>query len=105
MSNALNAAITYKSVGGFPLGTAVASILVSLSAQTPTNNTSQSLAPNSASAAFSGLNPDVYTPSAQAQDANGNPLGSAVSGAAVTVQGSQQTVALELPASITGTAA
>jgi hypothetical protein len=69
-------AITYSQTPGFPAAAAVAAILISAVGALPANSTpiTQTVAPATASATFSGLAADTWTFTATPVDVNGNPL-------------------------------
>lgn len=92
--------IAYAPVAGFPAGSAVATVDVTAVAANPANSPAdQSVAPETPTVTFLNLQPDTYTISAQAFDANGNGFGSPVS-VTITIT-SVATVSLNLPSAVT----
>lgn len=91
--------ITYApSAPTFPAGTVVDHILCTLTGST-TPAISQSVAPLTASVTFPNVPADSYTVTAQAMDATGAPLGTAVS-TTITIT-APATISLNLPSAVT----
>lgn len=91
--------ISYADVPGFPAGSAVANINVTVSNPDATVQPVQSLPPATTSATFTATQVGNYGISVQAVDATGAALGPAVT-ATFSVQ-APSTVTLSLPSSIT----
>ena len=97
MSNAV-ATLTYADVPGFPAGSVVDHVDVSITNTATSAVTTQHVAPGTAAVTFSNVDPGSYTASAQALDGSGNTLGTAVTASfSITAPG---TVSLSLPASL-----
>jgi hypothetical protein len=97
MSNAVFS-ITYAKVDGFPAGTVVDHIAVSITdvSTTPSTTVTQNLPPDSGSATFVNVAAGDYTFSVSGQDATNTVLGTAVAGKfSITAPA---TVTLSLPA-------
>ena len=94
-------AVTYTPVPGFPAGSAVASILASITGANPANSMSQSVAPGTASIVFTNVTADSYSFSISGVDANGNVFGTPVTGTFVATGAT--TVTLNLPSAATVT--
>ena len=96
MSNAV-AIIAYANVPGFPLGTVIDHVSVSVTDQ---NNlvTKQDVKPGDTSANFTGLADGAYQATAQAFDGHGTGLGSPAT-ASFTIT-SPQTVSLSIPSAL-----
>lgn len=92
------ASVTYADVPGFPAGSKVDHVLVSIAGSSPASAQSQSVAPGTNSVVFSNVVPDSYTITVQAQDAAGNNFGSPVTG---TFTATDTTVTLNLPSAVT----
>ena len=97
------ATLVYSDVTGFPTGSVVDHILVTLTGTNSVNNQSQSVAPSTATVTFSTVAADTYTVSAQAFPATGAGYGTAVVSAPVTSTG-PVTITLSLPASVSAVA-
>jgi phage-related tail fiber protein len=98
----LNAAIAYAaSAPTFAPGTVVASMAVSITGTVAANNQTVTVAAGAILAQFLNVAADTYTVSAQAQDSNGNPLGTAATTTiAVTAPAN---ISLSLPSTLTVT--
>lgn len=84
----------------FPVGTALGSIVASLTGSAAGNTTpiTQTVAAGTASIVFSAVVPDTYAISVQQQDGNGNALGAAVTGSVVV--SAPSTVTLSVPVAV-----
>lgn len=93
------ASISYSDVPGFPAGTSVGSIEVTV---TPSGGTPilQSVAPGTTSVTFTGLADGNYTADAQAVGADDSLLGSPVSTTFTIASGGGGTVTLSLPSGL-----
>ena len=102
MSNAF-LAVAYAPVPGFPAGTTVASISATITGQAAGNTTPilQTGAPGVSSIEFVNVVPDTYTYSVVAVTADGNPLGTAVTGTFTIT--APTTVSLSLPSAVSVT--
>ena len=99
MSNAV-LTVAYSDVPGFPAGSAVASILVSVTdtSVTPPTAVTQTVSPGTTAVTFANLAAGTYSVSVAAQDASNAVLGTPVTGTFdVPVPA---TVTLTLPASV-----
>lgn len=96
----LNAAVSYDVVPGFPQGTVLDHIVVSLAATNPANNQSKSAAANAPSVSFANVPADTYTVSVQGAQASGAVLGTPVS-QNITITQPVVTISLNLPSALT----
>lgn len=90
--------VSYADVGGFPAGSAVDHITVSISA-----TQSQDVPAATASVSFADVAPGDYTATASAKDATGAVLGTPATASFTVV--APATVTLSLPATVTVTQA
>jgi len=90
--------IGYTATPGFPAGSVVDHIGVSIVGLVAANNQSQNVAPGTTTVTVT-LNPDTYTISVQAFDVNNNAFGTAVS--TTLVVSAPTTVTLNIPSSVT----
>jgi hypothetical protein len=97
----LTASIAYaQSAAIFAPGTVVDHVAVSIAGTNAANNQSVNVAATATSAAFSNVAADTYTVSVQAQDANNNNLGTAVTGT-ITITAPVTNISLSLPSAVT----
>jgi hypothetical protein len=95
--------ISYSDVPGFPEGTVVDHVLVSLVATTNTNNNQSQSVPNGTTAAVFTLNPDTYTVSVWGVSAGGQHLGSPATATFVVAAPVPVTITVNLPTGVTVT--
>lgn len=93
-------AVAYSPVAGFPAGSKVDHIAVSITGSTPANSMNQNVAPDTASVVFNNVTADTYSFSVSAVDAAGNTFGTPVTGTFTAVD---TTVTLSLPSAATVT--
>ena len=98
--NALGS-ITYADVPGFPAGSVVSTIAVTLIGTANTTPIVQDLAPGTASVEFANIAADTYAFTVAGQDASGNVFGTAVTGTFTIT--APATVTLSLPVTVTFT--
>jgi len=96
-------AVVYSKVAGFPEGSVVTNIKVTITGAA-TAAITQDVAPDTADVTFANVPPDTYTFSISAIDASGNVFGTPVttdaSGNATFVVAAPATVTLSLPSSV-----
>jgi hypothetical protein len=96
----ITGSVVYADVPGYPEGSVVDHILVTLTASgNAANSQSASVAPGTASVSFDNVQPDTYTASVQAFPATGAGYGTAVASNSIMVA-APVTVTLSLPASL-----
>jgi hypothetical protein len=91
--------VSYSDVPGFPEGSVVDHVLVTLTGTDPANTQSQTVAPGTTSVTFASVAPDTYTVSAQAFPATGAGYGVAAVSNSVVVS-APVTVTLSIPSFI-----
>jgi hypothetical protein len=93
-------AISYAAVAGFPAGSVVDHVNVTITGSATGNTTpqSQNVPPATASVTFTNLTPDTYTYSVQGMPASGAGYGTAVTGTFTIT--SVATISLNLPSAV-----
>lgn len=89
-------AVAYSPVAGFPAGSKVDHIAVSITESNPANSMNQNVPPDTAAVVFNNVVVGTYQFSVSAVDAAGNTFGTPVTGTFIAVD---TTVTLSLPSS------